>query len=247
MLVVLGATVVLFVYLTIITPKGFFPQQDTGQMIGGLQSDQSSSFTLSRQRLSQLVHILGRDPAVATEVAFGGNNAAGGFMFVTLKPKNQRPPIEQVIARLRPKLARVIGVSLFLNPVGDVQVGGRQSNATYHFTLQAENLTDLRTWAARLAERMKTKPQLIDVNTDQEDHGLESFITIDLGQGGSPASDQQADRQHPLRRLWPTAGVDDLQGDQPVQGRHGGRPAVLPGPDRPGRRLRQQRRGVRHR
>ncbi|HLZ85444.1 MAG TPA: efflux RND transporter permease subunit, partial [Caulobacteraceae bacterium] len=179
MLVVLATTIILFVYLTIITPKGFFPQQDTGQMIGGLQSDQSSSFTITRERMLQLVRILGKDPAVATEVAFAGNNASGGFMFVTLKPKNQRVPIEQVIARLRPKLSRVIGVSLFLNPVGDVQVGGRQSNATYQFTLQADNLADLRTWATRLAERMKTKPELVDVNTDQEDHGLESFITVD--------------------------------------------------------------------
>jgi multidrug efflux pump len=179
MLVVLAVTIVLFIYLTIITPKGFFPQQDTGQMIGGLQSDQSSSFTITRQRMYQLVHILGRDPAVATEVAFAGNNASGGFMFVTLKPKGQRSPVEQVIARLRPKLAQIVGVSLFLNPVGDVQVGGRQSNATYQFTLQADNLTDLRNWASRLAERMKTKPDLVDVNTDQEDHGLESFITID--------------------------------------------------------------------
>jgi multidrug efflux pump len=179
MLVVLSVTIVLFVYLTIITPKGFFPQQDTGQMIAGLQSDQSSSFTITRQRLLQIVHIIGRDPAVATEVAFAGNNASAGFMFVTLKPKHQRAPVEQVIQRLRPKLARVVGVSVFLNPVGDVQVGGRQSNATYQYTLQAENLQDLRLWASKLAERMKTKPHLIDVNTDQEDHGLESFITID--------------------------------------------------------------------
>jgi multidrug efflux pump len=179
MLVVLAVTIVLFAYLTIVAPKGFFPQQDTGQMIAGIQSDQSSSFAITRQRLFQLVHIIGRDPAVATEVAFVGNNASGGFMFMTLKPKNQRPPIEQVIARLRPKLARVVGVSLFLNPVGDLQVGGRQSNATYQYTLQAQNLQDLRLWASKLAERMKTKPHLIDVNTDQEDHGLESFITVD--------------------------------------------------------------------
>jgi multidrug efflux pump len=182
MLVVLAVTIVLFVYLTAITPKGFFPQQDTGQMVGGLQSDQSSSFAITQQRMRQLVRTIGSDPAVATEVAFAGNNASGGFMFVTLKPKNRRAPIEQVIQRLRPKLSRVIGVSLFLNPVGDVQVGGRQSNATYQFTLQADNLDDLRTWASRLAERMKTKPDLIDVNTDQEDHGLESFITVDRDQ-----------------------------------------------------------------
>jgi multidrug efflux pump len=166
MLVVLATTIVLFIYLTVITPKGFFPQQDTGQMAGGIQSDQSSSFTITRQRMYQLEHIVQRDPAVATVVTFAGNNASGGFLFVTLKPKNQRAPIEQVIARLRPKLSRVIGVSLFLNPIGDVSVGGRQSSATYQFTLQADNLSDLRAWATRLAEQMKKKPVLIDVNCD---------------------------------------------------------------------------------
>ncbi len=180
MLVALLATIVLFFYLSAVIPKGFFPQQDTGEMIGGLQADQSSSFALSGQRLRRVVGIVGRDPALATEVAFAGNNAAGGFMFMTLKPKSVRHiGVEAVIARLRPQLARVSGVGLFLNPISDLQIGGRQSNATYQFTLQAETLSDLRTWAARLAERMKTKPELIDVNTDQEDHGLDSYVTID--------------------------------------------------------------------
>ncbi len=180
MLVVLAATIVLSVWLFIVVPKGFFPQEDTGQMIGGLQADQSSSFAITSQRIRRLVGVIRRDPSVQTVVAFAGNNAAGGFMIVGLKPRNQRKGgAVEAIARLRPKLARISGVSLFLNPVQDVQVGGRQSNATFQYTLESENLPDLRTWATKLAAAMKTQPVLEDVNTDQEDHGLESFVTVD--------------------------------------------------------------------
>ncbi len=182
MLVVLGATVALSTWLFIVVPKGFFPEEDTGQMIGGLQADQSSSFAITSQRIHQLVGIIRRDRSVQTVVAFAGNNAAGGFMIVGLKPRNQRQGgAEEAIVRLRPKLARISGVSLFLNPVQDVQAGGRQSNATYQYTLESDNLSDLRSWATKLAEAMKTQPGLVDVNTDQEDHGLESFIAVDRG------------------------------------------------------------------
>ena len=180
MLVVLVVTIALSVYLLRVVPFGFFPTQDTGQMAGGLQSDQSSSFSITSRRLKQIVGIVGRDPSVATVVSFAGNNAAGGFMFVTLKPRGEeKGGATVVVQRLRPKLARVVGVSLFLNPVQDVRVGGRQSNATYQYTLEAANLADLRTWATKLAEAFKAQPALVDVNTDQEDHGLESFVTID--------------------------------------------------------------------
>ncbi len=180
MLVVLAATVFLNIYLFTIVPKGFFPEQDTGQVIGGLQSDQSSSFAISQQRLRRFVNILHKDPAVDTVVAFAGGRAAGGFLVTSLRPKAQRrESADAVIAALRPKLARVTGASLFLNPAQDVRVGGRQSNATYQFTLEGQSLSDLRLWAGRLAETMKTEPALVDVNTDQQDHGLESFVTID--------------------------------------------------------------------
>jgi multidrug efflux pump len=180
MLVVLAATIVLNIYLYVVVPKGFFPEQDTGQLIGGLQSDQSSSFAISGQRLRRFVGILDHDPAVQTVVAFAGGRSAGGFMFASLVPKSQRHMnAEAVIARLRPKLSHVTGASLFLNPAQDLRVGGRQSNATYQYTLQAPNLTDLRRWTAKLAEALKTQPSLIDVNTDQEDRGLETFVNID--------------------------------------------------------------------
>ncbi len=180
MLVVLAATIALSVYLYAIVPKGFFPEQDTGQMIGGLQTDQSSSFALASQRLRRFVGIIRRDPAVATVVAFAGGNGGGGFMVVNLKPKGERHDgAAAVIQRLRPKLARVSGASVFLNPVQDLRVGGRQSSATYQYTLQGQDLTSLRLWAGRLAEALKGRPGLTDVNTDQEDHGLQSLITVD--------------------------------------------------------------------
>ncbi|HXV01206.1 MAG TPA: efflux RND transporter permease subunit [Caulobacteraceae bacterium] len=180
MLVVLAATIVLSFYLYAIAPKGFFPEQDTGSIAAGLQSDQSSSFALTSERMRRLVGIVRRDPSVDTVVAFAGSNAGGGFLFTTLKPRNERQGgSAAVVQRLRPRLAQVVGAALFLNPVQDVRVGGRQSNATYQFTLQAADLTALRTWASRLAEALKTQPALTDVNTDQEDHGLDSYVTID--------------------------------------------------------------------
>ena len=185
MLFVLLATIVLNVFLFAIVPKGFFPTEDTGQMIGGLQTDQMSSFKMTSGKIRQLANIIGRDPSVQTVVAFAGNNAAGGFMIVGLKPLNkEKGGAAAVIARLRPKLARVSGASLFLNPVQDVRVGGRQSNATYQYTLESDNLADLRLWATKLSEAMKTQPALADVNTDQQDHGLESFVTVDRDKAG---------------------------------------------------------------
>jgi multidrug efflux pump len=179
MLVVLAATIVLSGYLFTIVPKGFFPNQDTGQMFGGLQSDQSSSFAISNQRIRRFVSIIRHDPSVQTVVAFAGGNAAGGFLVVNLKPRGQRKGGSMaVIQRLRPKLARVVGASLFLNPGQDLRIGGRQSNATYQFTLEGPDLVLLRDWAGKLAEALKADPNLTDVNTDQEDHGLETFVQV---------------------------------------------------------------------
>jgi multidrug efflux pump len=183
MVLLLVGVVALNVYLWIVVPKGFFPTQDLGQLQGGLRADQSISFQAMQGKLKQLVDIIRHDPAVATVVGFtGGARAGGGFMFMTLKPRSERKEDSAaVIARLRPKLARVTGVSLFLNPVQDVRVGGRATNSTYQYTLQSDDLTGLRRWATRLAERMKQDPVLTDVDTDQQDHGVDSFVTIDRG------------------------------------------------------------------
>jgi multidrug efflux pump len=169
------------VYLFAAAPKGFFPQQDTGQINGGIRADQSISFQAMQQKLRQLVDIIRKDPAVDTVVGFtGGSRAGGGFMFVNLKPASERTDSGQaVIARLRPQLAKVTGVSLFLNPVQDLRMGGRSSNSTYQYTLKSDNREDLKSWAVKLAESMKEQPELADIDTDQQDNGVETFVTID--------------------------------------------------------------------
>jgi multidrug efflux pump len=180
-MLILVAVIGLNAYLFTAAPKGFFPQQDTGQISGGLRADQSISFQAMQGKLKQLVDIIKRDPAVATVVGFtGGGRAGGGFMFINLKPKNQRTDAGQaVIARLRPQLARVTGVSLFLNPVQDVRMGGRQANSTYQYTLKSDSLADLRVWASKLAESMKNQAALTDVDTDQQENGVETYVTVD--------------------------------------------------------------------
>ncbi|MYM92909.1 efflux RND transporter permease subunit [Duganella vulcania] len=168
-------------YLFAAIPKGGFPQQDTGQINGGIRADQSISFQAMQGKLRQLVNIIKDDPDVATVVGFtGGRRAGGGFMFINLKPANQRTVAGQaVIARLRPKLARVTGVSLFLSPVQDLRAGGRQANSNYQYTLKSDNQADLKKWASRLADAMKGQKALTDVDTDQADNGVETFVTID--------------------------------------------------------------------
>jgi multidrug efflux pump len=183
MLLLLAGVIGLNAYLFVIVPKGFFPQQDTGMLNGGLRADQSISFQAMQRKLKMFVNIIRNDPSVATVVGFtGGSRAGGGFMFATLKPRAKRQDDSPaVIARLRPKLAQVTGASLFMNPVQDVRMGGRMSNSTYQYTLKSDNIADLRLWASRLAERMKEDPVLTDVDTDQQDHGVESYLTIDRG------------------------------------------------------------------
>ncbi|MFA9219149.1 MAG: efflux RND transporter permease subunit, partial [Sphingomonadaceae bacterium] len=169
------------IYLFAAIPKGGFPQQDTGQISGGIRADQSISFQAMQGKLKQLVDIIKDDPDVATVVGFtGGRRAGGGFMFINLKPANQRSVAGQaVIARLRPQLAKVTGVQLFLSPVQDLRAGGRAANSNFQYTLKSDNQADLKRWAARLAEAMKGQKSLTDVDTDQQDNGVETFVTID--------------------------------------------------------------------
>jgi len=182
-ILILVFVVGLNVYLFSGAPKGFFPQQDTGQINGGMRADQSISFQAMQGKLRQLVNVIKSDPAVDTVVGFtGGSRAGGGFMFMNLKPVSERAKGESgqaVIARLRPKLAQVTGVQLFLNPVQDLRMGGRQSNSTYQYTLKSDNRADLKTWASKLADAMKTQKALTDVDTDQADNGVETYVDID--------------------------------------------------------------------
>ncbi len=181
MMALLAATICLNVYLYIIVPKGFFPQQDTGRLVGNIQADQSISFQAMRQKVADFVGIVRQDPDVADVVAFtGGGQRNRGFMFVVLKPLGPRKlTADQVIARLRVKLAKEPGAALFLVPVQDIRVGGRQANAQYQFTLQADDLEELRAWEPRVRRALGDLPQLVDVNTDQEDKGLQTSLVID--------------------------------------------------------------------
>jgi len=182
-MLILAFVVGLNVFLFSAAPKGFFPQQDTGQINGGMRADQSISFQAMQGKLYQLVNTIKKDPAVDTVVGFtGGSRAGGGFMFVNLKPANQRKKGESgqaVIARLRPQLAKITGVQLFLNPVQDLRMGGRQSNSTYQYTLKSDNRADLRNWASKLADAMKAQKALTDVDTDQAENGVETYVEID--------------------------------------------------------------------
>ena len=186
-LVILVLTIALNVYLYRIVPKGFLPQQSSAQLQGFMQTDQSSSFQLTQKRLTRFVNLIQSDPDVEKVTGFTGGRSAGGQVFVTLKPKSQRAgqvSDDEVIGRLRTKFLSVSGASLFLQSVQDVQIGGRQSFAQYQYTLKADDLGLLRTWAGKLGDELKKQPLLTDVNSDQEDHGLETFVTIDRQTAG---------------------------------------------------------------
>jgi multidrug efflux pump subunit AcrB len=176
-------------------PKGFFPQQDTGRVMGSVQAAQDISFQAMRDKMERFVKIVMQDPAVSTVVGFAGGNTASnqGRMFIMLKPLAERgtcPPrplwkscptvtADQVINRLRSKLAVVPGATLYMQSAQDLTIGGRQGNAQYQYTLQGESLNDLNTWSPRLLKKLRTLPQLRDVNTDQQDQGLQAKLVID--------------------------------------------------------------------
>ena len=180
-LLILLATIGLNVYLYAKVQKGFFPQQDTGRLVGFIRADQGISFQAMRAKLAAFVDIVKSDPAVDNVVAFtGGGQRNRGSMFIALKPLAERGvTADRVIARLRIKLAQESGAQLFLNPVQDIRVGGRLSDATYQFTLQADELDDLRRWTPRLEAELRRVPELADVNSDQEARGLQTTLVLD--------------------------------------------------------------------
>ncbi|RQN34602.1 efflux RND transporter permease subunit [Paraburkholderia tropica] len=180
-LMVLLATIALNVVLYVIVPKGFFPQQDTGRLIGGIQADQATSFQAMKVKFAEMQRIVQANPAVDSVAGFTGGRATNaGFMFVSLKPKSERKlSADEVIAQLRGPLSNVAGARTFLQSVQDIRVGGRQSNAQYQFTLLADNTADLYKWGPKLTEALQARPELADVNSDQQQGGLEAMVTID--------------------------------------------------------------------
>ena len=179
---------VLNVYLFMIVPKGFFPQQDTGRMGGRTRAAQDISFPAMAAKQKQLAQMVLEDPSVQTVTAFVGGGGPGGGstnvgnMFVALKPASERPghiSADQVINGLRRKLTSIPGATLFLQAQQDIQVGGRGSDAQYQYTLSDENLNELNAWAPQLLAKMRTMPQLRDVSTDQQDQGLSETLVID--------------------------------------------------------------------
>jgi multidrug efflux pump len=176
-------TIALNFYLFTIIPKGFFPQQDTGRISGGLVAQQDISFNGLHDKMDEYVRIIRKDPALENIISFAGSSTTAnnaGRMFMTLKPLEKRDvSSDGMIARLRPKLAQVPGGSLFLQSSQELQIGGRQSNAQYQYTLQSDNLGLLNDWAPRLLAKMQTMPQLKEVNSDQQIHGLQMDVTVD--------------------------------------------------------------------
>ena len=183
-ILILFATICVNVWLYVIVPKGFFPQQDTGRLIGAIQADQGISFQAMRGKLADFIDIVRKDPAVENVVGFSGGGGFGGrntgAMFVSLKPLPVRKlSVDRVIARLRISLAKEPGANLFLFPVQDIRIGGRQSNAQYQYTLLADELEDLRTWEPRIRAALSELPELVDVNSDRQDKGLQTSLVID--------------------------------------------------------------------
>src|SRR6266853_290964 len=181
LLVTIG-TAVLSVVLYWFAPKGFFPQQDTGRLGGAIQAEQDISFPALRDKMQQYVQIVLKDPAVNNAVGFAGGQGSSntGRMFVVLKPPSERKATaDQIVNRLRSKLAVVPGATLFLQPTQDLNIGGRFSNAQFQYTIQSEDLQDLNYWAPRIQAKLRTLPELRDVNSDQQDKGLAAEVIVD--------------------------------------------------------------------
>jgi multidrug efflux pump len=182
-LIVTLGTMLLTIYLYTQVQTGIFPQQDTGRVMGSVQADQDISFPAMRQKMEQFVNIVMHDPNVQTIVGFAGGNTARnqGRMFITLKPKGKQRKItaDQVIGELRRQLTKVPGATLYMQSAQDLTTGARQSQSQYQYTLQGENLNELNSWAPRLLQKLRILRELRDVNTDQQDRGLEETVIID--------------------------------------------------------------------
>jgi multidrug efflux pump len=184
-LLIAVGTLALNVYLYIIVPKGFFPQEDTGRLGGAARASQDISFDAMAVKQAQLAAIVQKDPGVDNVLAFAGSGGGGattnvGRMFIALKPLSERDAnADQIINRLRNKLSKIPGIQLFLQSSQDITIGGRASDAQYQYTLQDSNLDELNEWAPKLLDKMKTMPELRDASTDEQQNGLEARLVVD--------------------------------------------------------------------
>jgi multidrug efflux pump subunit AcrB len=182
---VAGLTLVATIMLYRAVPKGFFPQQDTGIIMGTTDAAQDISFLAMKELQQKVAKIVLDDPAVATLGSFlgaggGGSTVNNGRMFITLKPRGERDATaDQVIARLRRKLAGVVGINLFLQASQDIRVGGRMSRAQFQYALQSGDLDELNRWSTLLLDKLRLNPELRDVNSDQQTRGLQTTVVID--------------------------------------------------------------------
>ena len=183
MVVIMLACIAMNLWLFVVVPKGFLPQQDSGRLRGYAVADQSISFQSLSAKMGEYRKILSSDPAVENVVGFIGGgrwqSSNTGSFFVTLKPIGERDPVEKVLTRLRERIAKVPGAALYLNAGQDVRLGGRDSNAQYEFTLRSDDLTLLREWAPKVEAAMRKLPQLVDVNSDSQDKGVQTRLVID--------------------------------------------------------------------
>ena len=181
-LVLLAVVIGLTAYLYVVVPKGFFPQQQSPMIMAGVRADESVSFQSMQDKLQQTVKIIKTDKAVQSVVGFtGGSRAGGAFIMISLKPVEQRHGLTSadVIQRLQRKLQPVSGIRLFLSPVQDLRIGGRQGNSSYQYTLMADNVTDLKKWAQKLNDALLDSKVVTNVDSDLAENGVESFVTID--------------------------------------------------------------------
>jgi multidrug efflux pump len=188
-------TLALSIFLFMEVPKGFFPQQDTGRLMGAVQADQDTSFQAMHDRLAQLVAAIDKDPAVDNVIAFtggnGGTNTAN--MYIGLKPLSERKiSADLVIGRIRKSVSHIAGVNLYLQAVQDLRIGGRGSNAQYQFTLQSDDLNELNQWAPKVLKKLRTVKILADVSSDQQNSGLEANVVVDRDTASRFGLSQQA-------------------------------------------------------
>jgi multidrug efflux pump len=185
MLLLLGVTIVLNFVLFAVIPKGFFPEEDTGRLLGSMVADQSISFQSMSQKLSQAVDIVRHDPAVDSVVGFSGGGGGGrsqtnsATVYVALRPRSQRADVDNVVARLRQKLAQMASATLYLVPVQDISAGGRQTNAAYQYTLRSDSSDELYAWTPKLIAALQRDQRLVDVNSDQQQSGRQTTLAID--------------------------------------------------------------------